>query len=47
MSDPEVVPQEFVDLLANSKLLAELERGEAADPATLIRRESFGKHFRQ
>ena len=42
-----VMPQAFADLFANPELLAIVEKGEAADPSTLIRRKSFGKHFRQ
>jgi hypothetical protein len=45
--DDVAIPQEFVDLLANPDLLAIVEKGEAADTSTLIRRRSFGKHFRQ
>jgi hypothetical protein len=42
-----VMPQAFADLMANPELLAQVERGEAADRSSLIRRPSFGKHFRQ
>lgn len=47
MSEPEVMPQEFADLFANPDLLAQVERGGAADRSTLVRRLSFGKHVRQ
>lgn len=47
MSEPKVLTEEFVDLFANPELLAQVERGEAADRSSLIRRPSFGKHFRQ
>lgn len=47
MSEPQVMPQEFADLFANPELLAQVERGEAAERSTLVRRPSFGKHFRQ
>ena len=42
-----VMPQAFADLRANPELMAQVERGEAADRSSLIRRPSFGKHFRQ
>lgn len=42
-----VMPQAFADLFGNPELLALVEKGEAADPSTLIHRKSFGKHFRQ
>lgn len=42
-----VMPQAFADLFSNPELLAIVEKGEAVDPSTLIRRKSFGKHFRQ
>ncbi len=47
MSEPQVMPQEFADLFANPELLAQVERGEAAERSTLVRRPFFGKRFRQ
>jgi hypothetical protein len=47
MLDPDTTHEEFADLFANPELLAIVEKGEAADPSTLVRGRSFGKHFRQ
>jgi hypothetical protein len=46
-SEPEEMAKEFADLFANPELLAQVDRGEAADRSSLIRRPSFAKHFRQ
>jgi hypothetical protein len=47
LSEPEKMPKEFADLFANPELLAQVDRGEAADRSSLVRRPSFGKHFGQ
>ncbi len=42
-----VMPQAFADLFANPELLAIVEKGSKADPATLIRGRSLGKQPNQ
>lgn len=38
-----VMPQAFADLMANTELLAQVERGEAAGRAALIRGRTFAE----